>query len=226
MAKLIVHFVRHGLTKGNMAGRFIGWTDILLAPQGREELKNLKDQFEYPKVDRVFSSPLVRARETADILFPDHDPVLIPGLKEVYFGKLEEVETGEVLKQIDMDKWLAHDMDCIFPEGESILEARFRVLGAMTRVIQNCLTYDYHEVAVIAHGAILRTIMEASLVTTEDMRNFMITPNGMGVTVEVDTEEWFKTQKFLFIKYLPEGARRPDPEEFPFYKIIKAAEEK
>lgn len=226
MAKLIVHFVRHGMTKGNIEGKFIGWTDILLVEQGRDELKALKEQFEYPKVDQVFSSPLVRTRETADILFPDHDPILVPGLKEFYFGDLEAVGTKEIAKQIDMNKWIAHEPDCMFPGGESILEARFRVMGAMTRIIHRCIENGYQEVAVIAHGTIIRTLVEACLVTTEDMRNFMMTPNGMGLTTTVDTEEWFKTQKLTFVKYLPEGAKRPAPEDFPFYKLLKETEDK
>ena len=36
----------------------------------RQQLKELKERFEYSQVDTVFSSPLVRAVETANILFP------------------------------------------------------------------------------------------------------------------------------------------------------------
>lgn len=225
MAKITVHFIRHGLTRGNIAGRFIGWTDILLTEKGREELKRLKEEFEYPKVDQVFSSPMVRTRETADVFFPEQEPILIPGLKEFYFGDLEEAETREVARQIDIKKWVAHELDCRFPGGESVLEARLRVMGAMTGIFCRCEENGWKEIAVVAHGAIIRTLMEACLETTEDMRNFMITPNGMGLTVAADTKKWFQTQKFSFVKYLPEGAKRPDPSEFPFYKLLKEMEE-
>ena len=67
-----LHLIRHGMTAGNLQGLYIGsGTDIPLCDEGRAQLKELKERFEYPQVDTVFSSPLVRAVETANILFPN-----------------------------------------------------------------------------------------------------------------------------------------------------------
>ena len=67
-----LHLIRHGLTSGNLQGLYIGsGTDIPLCDEGRAQLAELKERFEYPQVDTVFSSPLLRAVETANILFPD-----------------------------------------------------------------------------------------------------------------------------------------------------------
>ena len=61
-----LHLIRHGMTAGNLQGLYIGsGTDIPLCDEGRAQLKELKERFEYPQVDTVFSSPLVRAVETA-----------------------------------------------------------------------------------------------------------------------------------------------------------------
>ena len=67
-----LHLIRHGMTAGNLQGLYIGsGTDIPLCDEGRAQLNELKERFEYPQVDTVFSSPLLRAVETANILFPD-----------------------------------------------------------------------------------------------------------------------------------------------------------
>ena len=57
-----LHLIRHGLTAGNLQGLYIGsGTDIPLCDEGRAQLAELKERFEYPQVDTVFSSPLLVA---------------------------------------------------------------------------------------------------------------------------------------------------------------------
>ena len=56
-----LHLIRHGMTAGNLQGLYIGsGTDIPLCDEGRAQLNELKERFEYPQVDTVFSSPLLR----------------------------------------------------------------------------------------------------------------------------------------------------------------------
>ena len=50
-----LHLIRHGVTAGNLQGLYIGsGTDIPLCDEGRAQLKELKERFEYPQVDTVF----------------------------------------------------------------------------------------------------------------------------------------------------------------------------
>ena len=66
-----LHLIRHGVTAGNLQGLYIGsGTDIPLCDEGRAQLAELKERFEYPQVDTVFSSPMLRAVETANICSP------------------------------------------------------------------------------------------------------------------------------------------------------------
>ena len=62
-------FLRHGMTKGNQERRYIGVTDEPLSEAGREMLRQQmaeRDEKELPGI--VFVSPLIRCRETAQIL--------------------------------------------------------------------------------------------------------------------------------------------------------------
>ena len=86
-----LHLIRHGLTAGNLQGLYIGsGTDIPLCDEGRAQLAELKERFEYPQVDTVFSSPLMRAVETANILFPNATHQFsVHALREASFGVFE-----------------------------------------------------------------------------------------------------------------------------------------
>ncbi|MBR2955312.1 MAG: phosphoglycerate mutase family protein, partial [Ruminococcus sp.] len=55
-----ISIIRHGLTYANENGIYIGSTDLSLSDKGCAELAAKMDEFDYPKVHRVYSSPLKR----------------------------------------------------------------------------------------------------------------------------------------------------------------------
>lgn len=78
---MIIYFIRHGATAGNLEKRYIGRTDEELCTEGIERLKELRELVpdikgnSIPDVcqgaEAVFTSPMKRCIATADILFPD-----------------------------------------------------------------------------------------------------------------------------------------------------------
>lgn len=225
MAEVTIYFFRHGLTYGNVEGHMCGRTDTLVCRQGWEELYHLKENYEYPQVERVYASPAIRCRETASVLFPGQTPKIVDNFWEMDFGEWEDVPV-DCSEGAGFEKWLAQDSDCGFPEGESILECRFRAMAAVTRVIKECREEGLTRVAVIAHGEVLGCLMQMALVTEEPAEAFALTPNGMGYEVKVDTERWFfEEQKMYFVQFLPEGAKRPKAEDSPFFHKTDVIEE-
>ena len=65
-----LYFFRHGITKGNLNAQYIGHTDLPLTTDSINELHSIKAKYHYPKVDAVFSSPLKRCKDSAEIMFP------------------------------------------------------------------------------------------------------------------------------------------------------------
>ena len=57
--------IRHGKTAGNIKGRYIGKTDEPLCEEGINEIR----ENTYPKADFVISSPMLRCRQTAEIIY-------------------------------------------------------------------------------------------------------------------------------------------------------------
>ena len=103
-----LHLIRHGMTEGNLKGLYIGsGTDIPLCDEGRAQLQELKERFEYPQVDTVFSSPLMRSVETANILFPNATHQFsVHDLREAGFGVFENRPVKELVKDEDFKKWI------------------------------------------------------------------------------------------------------------------------
>lgn len=217
MAELRVYFIRHGITDRNEMGKCCGRTDALVSETGWKELRSLRDNYEYPKVEKVYASPAIRCRETASVFFPDQEPELLDGFWELDFGEAEDQRAVELAKLPGFEKWLRQDMDCMFPGGETLLEARFRVQASMTRLVKDCADRGIQDAAVVAHGEILSLLMSACLITEEPPEAFTLCPNGMGYIVVLDTEAWFKEQKMTFAGFLPEGAQRPKPEDSPYF---------
>lgn len=217
MNNLIISFFRHGETQSNVSGRCAGRTDILVTEAGRKKLKELKKNYSYPAVEKVFSSPAIRCRETSDILFPEMEPEIIPNFWEMDYGKLDNSPVDILISQVGKERWNTRDYSAFFPGGESFLEESFRAQAAITRVIQRCIEDDISTAAIIAHGDILNSLVRACLDTEIDLRNFLICPNGMGFEVKVDKEKWFVNQRLQFVRFLPEGAPRIRPEDTPFF---------
>ena len=63
-----IHLIRHGLTQYNIDGVYSGRNETPLCEDGRNQLLQMKEEYKYPAVDFVFTSPLKRCTETAEIL--------------------------------------------------------------------------------------------------------------------------------------------------------------
>ena len=110
MKSYTVYLLRHGLTKGNLNAQYIGHTDYPLSTFGIEQLKEIKKEHSYPEADAVFVSPLKRALESADIMFPKNNKIVIDNLIEYSFGEFEELTAEDLKDNEDFKNWLHGDM--------------------------------------------------------------------------------------------------------------------
>lgn len=122
--------IRHGLTAWNVEGRFQGQSDVPLSDEGRAQARALAGYVAAVQgVDAVVASPLVRARETAAIAFPDHPAAVDPRLQELHFGLFE----GRTLAENEADPawpvWIADPYGRVAPGGESYEQLRARAVA-------------------------------------------------------------------------------------------------
>ena len=144
-----LHLIRHGMTAGNLQGLYIGsGTDIPLCDEGRAQLNELKERFEYPQVDTVFSSPLLRAVETANILFPDAKHTFtVHDLREAGFGKFENKPVKELVHDEDFKKWITPGSGYV-PEGaEPTDQFHARCAESLMKLFEYMIRMDVTEAA-------------------------------------------------------------------------------
>ena len=152
-----VLLVRHGETDDNAAGRFQGRSDTPLNVRGREQSRALARELTAEGVRVLYSSPLRRARETAQIVA---DAL---GLPIVDDERLVEVDTGAWTGRLVADvvaddpaayrRWRAADPTFRFPHGESVAEQAARVADALADVSAGPLP-----ALVVAHGGTIRAV--------------------------------------------------------------------
>lgn len=150
--------VRHGQTVHNAEGRITGWTDSPLSEAGLAQAASVARHVAARyALDRVYSSPLRRARDTAEAIarLAGLRPILRDGLKEINFGRFENLTKAEILDLYPeaAASWRAPaDPSFTYPEGESLRDFFDRVIGAFREIVKESLGLT---VAVVAHGGVL-----------------------------------------------------------------------
>ena len=155
-----LHLIRHGVTAGNLQGLYIGsGTDIPLCDEGRARLAELKERFEYPQVDTVFSSPMLRAVETANILFPNAAHTFtVHDLREAGFGKFENKPVKELVHDEDFKKWITPGSGFV-PEGaEPTEQFHARCAESLLKLFEYMIRMDVTEAACVTHGGVIRSM--------------------------------------------------------------------
>ena len=163
-----LHLIRHGMTAGNLQGLYIGsGTDIPLCDEGRAQLNELKERFEYPQVDTVFSSPLLRAVETANILFPDAKHTFtVHDLREAGFGKFENKPVKELVHDEDFKKWITPGSGYV-PEGaEPTDQFHARCAESLMKLFEYMIRMDVTEAACVTHGGVIMSMLSQRAVPT------------------------------------------------------------
>ena len=111
--------IRHGATLSNKEGRYLGKTDEALSPEGIGMLKKAVTGGNYPTADLLFSGPMKRCLETAQILYPGQTPIFVPEWTEMDFGAFEGHNYQELAGDPAYQRWIDSGGTLPFPEGES-----------------------------------------------------------------------------------------------------------
>ena len=144
-------FLRHGPTGWNTEGRIQGHTDIPLSEAGLTRMRGLRLPQEFARA-RIFSSPSIRARQTAAALSLA-DPLLDARLMEQNWGRWEGLTTAEIRLQDGEDCFDRAGLKHQFrpPGGESTAELMARVAAFMRDVAG-----ERHDTVAVAHFGVLR----------------------------------------------------------------------
>ncbi len=148
-----VILIRHGETDLNNTNksedRIRGWIDVPLNEEGKQTAEKAREQLKGTKIDGIFSSDLVRARETGDIINKGHKVPIVssaalrPWNLGKYQGKVTDDVIGEINKHINSP-------DSPVPDGETFNEFRERYIGFLDRIIRQAIQ-EKQTLAVTTH---------------------------------------------------------------------------
>ncbi len=123
--------VRHGESLGNAEGFFAGQTDIPLTPLGHRQAERTAEYLRDRKIDRIYSSDLIRSMQTAEPTARVHGLEIIPevGLREIFAGKWEHLSYAEIAERYASSRaiWKEH-IGLAQPDGgESVAHVATRI---------------------------------------------------------------------------------------------------
>ena len=146
-----IAFLRHGPTEWNALGKVQGHTDSPLSAEGLARMQGLLPPEPFDSV-RVYASPLIRARQTAEALGLA-EPKLDARLMEQHWGQWEGLSRSEILARDGKDAFTLAGLAAAFrpPGGESTQELHDRVGAFLKDVAQ-----DMEDAIAVAHLGVLR----------------------------------------------------------------------
>jgi broad specificity phosphatase PhoE len=146
---------RHGETDWNREGRFQGWADPPLNATGRAQAVDLSVQLMAEELAAVYSSPLRRAYETAEVVAASRglEPVTVDALREVDVGSWSGLSRAEIEQRFPEQyaRWLDYGQG--WEDGETYEQMVDRVVEALQELAE---ARDGERILAVTHGGPMR----------------------------------------------------------------------
>jgi broad specificity phosphatase PhoE len=155
-----VYLSRHGETTLMAEDRFAGSTDVELSDVGRGQVEALARRLAKEPIEHVYTSPLRRARITADAIARPHGlvPTEASGLREIDHGRWEGKGREDVAREFpdEYAAWTDDPFRCAPEGGESGVQAMARALMALRGIVER---HPGATVALVSHKATIRLVL-------------------------------------------------------------------
>lgn len=155
--KTTLTLVRHGETEWNALGKFQGCKDISLSKEGMLQAEYLKKRFE-DKFDYIFTSPLKRAIQTAEVISESSKikPIIELELREINFGDWEGLTINEIEANFPEKfiEWKNDELNAPMCGGDlSLKKASIRAKEAILEIVKK---HQRENIIIVAHGGIIK----------------------------------------------------------------------
>ncbi|MCM8787886.1 MAG: histidine phosphatase family protein [Candidatus Omnitrophica bacterium] len=156
MAKLLL--IRHAQTDYNLKKLYCGFSNPPLNDFGIAEANNLAKQLKDFNVAFVYSSTLLRAIQTAKILFPNHKIKKLADLREINFGIFEGLSYEQISKKYPKlyQDFINEPFNVSIPKAERFLQFKKRVINALDTIVS---LNKNKTVAVVTHSGPIKIIL-------------------------------------------------------------------
>ncbi len=153
----VVYIVRHCESLANLSHSFAGLCDAGISPKGALQLECLAEKFKGIKLDRVYSSHLMRAYKTAEAInrYSGCEIIVDDSFIEINLGVLD----GKPVKDMTEEQtrlWNNEPHNFKIERGESMAEVSARVWKGLKAVVRD---NPNSTIAIASHGCAVRTLI-------------------------------------------------------------------
>lgn len=190
-----IYLLRHGKTEGNEKKWYYGSTDLPLLEEGIKELEEMLKEGVYKDIvcNHYYTSGMLRANQTMNVLFGKVRREVIKDLSERYFGSFEKHSHEELLENPEYIRWISESTETENPGGvESMTEFRSRIRRGFNELLDMHLKRrlaederDRNSVCICHAGTISAIIMYLFEPLAPNF--YAYTPNtGRGYVIEIE----------------------------------------
>lgn len=195
MKNYYLYLIRHGLTQGNLDGKYIGQTDLSLCPSGSQTIRDLVSQEVYPEVGKVYSSPLARCLETAEIIYPEQKLMIIDEIGEMNFGEFENKTQQQLQDLPEYAQWLRGGADACPPQGEKFGDFTLRCIEGLDVIFSDMMRNDVQRAACVTHAGVITNLLAGYGLPKGRPADFLCGP-GEGFEIILSAFLWQKGPTF------------------------------
>ncbi|MPM27470.1 2,3-bisphosphoglycerate-dependent phosphoglycerate mutase [bioreactor metagenome] len=178
--------LRHGKTAANLDNRYNGRTDDPLCEEGLQEANSAQ---KHASFTHVYVSPLLRARQTAGICFPNAEQIVVNDLREMNFGDFEGRTADEMEHDSAYRAWVESNGMEACPNGESVPQFARRAAGAFVWVVGDAAKRGLQQIGVTAHGGVIMAIMYSFSHSDQTYYDWYVQNCG-GFRLVIDESGW------------------------------------
>lgn len=157
----MLYIMRHGKTDWNALHKIQGRTDIPLNEEGRRMAEAAGKQYQGVNFDVCYCSPLVRAKETAEIFLKGRKiPIIIDKrLEEMSFGIYEGIENSFQIPDCPINTLFKDPVNYKTVEGGESFEELYARTGDFIKQVVEPDLADGRDIIIIGHGAMNSSIV-------------------------------------------------------------------
>ncbi len=201
-----LYLIRHAITSGNLNGLYVGGkTDEPLCDEGIQQLQVLKNEFTYPNMTTVFSSPLLRAVQTSEILFENaKDKIILNDLAENNFGEFEGRQIKELVNDENFKKWVTPGENYTPKGGESSSAFNARCGNVIMQIFEHMMKTGTEQAACVTHGGVIMSALAQKGMPKYPPEHWMA-DSGCGYVLQCSTAMFSRDGIFEITDVLPFG---------------------
>lgn len=204
MKSYTIHLIRHGITQGNLDGKYIGSTDTPLCAEGIAQLEELHKTYQYPQAEAYYTSPLLRCVQTLNILYPNVKSTPIEGLRECSFGEWEQKTAADLASDPRFTEWIANGQATSPPGGESGPVFMQRVCAAFEKLVEDMMRSGISSSVIVGHGGSIMTILAAYGLPKANFYDWIVS-NGCGYSLRITPGLWMRSMVAEVYATIPEN---------------------